>query len=544
MRRNSKFNRTRAARRSLALGGCMLGLCLLGCEGALPATSTGPASSTGSVASTGSVPAVHLADRLAPYPPGRWRLAPRADLAQVRLWASHILIRHREATLGGVVFGPLEMRSPHPDERTKAEARELAERIAQEAQALPERFAQLARQSSEDRVTQTSGGSLGAVQAPSLQVFPQVLDAFAALRPGEVSRVVETDYGFHVFQLRAPPPERTVNASHIVIAHDEAPWLAENLARGSVPRRSRAEALALALTLYEQARVAPREFAELAVRHSEHVDGVHGGDLGAWSTAQPGAYGRELELLLELPESGVAPPIDSLFGIEIVQRTPDRPREHFAMEMIRLPFDPAAPGSEPNSSSATLALAATLMQQVSSDPQRFSALQAQYCCAEQSMQWTEGQEPTLLAYAAERMALGEIAAQPIEFASSYVIARRIDPGLVAPPEPSVFQLPAPEDIDLDAVASRTGREVMQQHLSTIAARVEQALPLDTARAAELRSASQLPPAFADEATGTQKREAFRALLERVRAPLGSEGYSRYLELSRAYFRDWTLAQPF
>jgi PPIC-type PPIASE domain len=310
-----------------------------------------------------------------------------------------------------------------------------------------------------------------------------------------------------------------------------------------VPRRGRDEALSLATSLYERARAAPLEFAELAAQHSEHLDAVHGGDFGAWSTREPDAYSRELELLLELPVYGVAPPIDTLFGIEVVQRTPDRPRERFAMEMIRLPFDADAAPSEPTSKPAVLELAMGLARQLSSEPQRFAALQAKYCCAGQMMKWTARQEPTLLAYAAERLSLSEIAAQPIEFASTYAIPRRVDPELMPPERPRVFQLPAPTDIDLDTVASRTRREVMQEQLGKIAVQVEQALALDAARSAELRSASQLPAEFSDEATGEQRRAAFRALLARVRVPLGAEGYSRYLEMSRAHLRAWVLQQP-
>lgn len=541
---DSKSIRSATSARPRWLHAVAFGLGFLGCDSTFRAAqSVEPAALSAATPAAEQPGGVPLADMLAPYPHGRWRLAPRAQLGLVRIWASHILIRHRDATLGGVVFGPLETVGARSSIRTRAEARELAERVADEARAVPEQFAALARRRSEDRVTQITGGSLGALHGLSLLVFPQVLDTFAALQPGEVSRAVETDYGFHVFQLRPIPPEHTFNASHIVIGYDEATWLAENLARGPVPRRSRAEALTLATDLYERARAAPLDFADLAARHSEHRDAVHGGDFGAWSTRRPEGYSRELELLLELPVYGVAPPIDTLFGIEVVQRTPDRPRERLAMEMIRLPFDPAAAPSEPTSKPAVLELATRLARQLSSDPQHFPALQAEYCCAGQSMQWTQRQEPTLVAFAAERLELGEIAAQPIEFASSYAIAKRIDPELAPPLTRLVFQLPAPADVDLDVVASRTQQDIMQQQLDNIVVQVQQALALDAALAAELRSASQLPDELSDEATGEQKRAAFRALLERVKVPLGAEGYSRYLEISRRHFRAWILEQP-
>ncbi len=388
-----------------------------------------------------------LAEMYTPYPPGSWRKLPPATLESVRLWVSHVLIRHREVTRGGVVFGPLDVVAPPQVSRSRHQALALAQRLQEQARAAPERFATLARHRSEDEVTRTTGGSLGAVHGLSLLAFPQVLDAFATLQPGEVSEVVETDYGFHVFELRAPPPARTFNASHIVIGYDDAPWLQQHLARGTVPRRSRSEAIELATHLYERARAAPTEFAALASRYSEHFDAARGGDLGAWSTRRPGGYGRELELLAELPVGGVAPPIDTLFGVEVLQRTADRPREVFAAEPIRLPFDPDPAASGPFSKPAVLALATALTRSLSAAPQRFAELQARHCCAGEVLRWSESQEPTALATTIERLAVGQIAPEPIAFASSYVIPRRVDPEPTLPRNALRFAVPGTLSVD-------------------------------------------------------------------------------------------------
>lgn len=551
MRKHSRNLQCRAASR---IAGFVLGAsCALACDGgllsprAVESSSSREGTSADDVAAAGSpqpvVRGLPLAEMLAPYPHGLWRLAPREDLFSVRIWASHILIRHSEATLRGVVFGPLETADVPPSERTRADARALAESIAAEAQGAPEQFAALARQRSEDLVTQTTGGSLGAVQGLALLHFPQVLDALAALRPGEVSRAVETDYGFHVFQLRPRPPEAVVSASHVIIGHDDAPWLAEHLARGAVPRRSRSEALALATSIYERARAAPQEFPELVSKYSEHFDAEHGGDFGTWSTRQPGPYSRELELLIELPEHGIAAPIDTLYGIEITQRTPARPRERYAMALIQLPFDPEAAATEPQSKPAMFALATGIARELASDPGRFESIQSQYCCSGESMQWTTRQEPSRVAYAVERLALGEVGAHPIELGSSFAIPRRIDPALAPPEVPLQFELPAPGEVDLDTAASRTSREQMAGLLAAIAEQVERELALDAARATQIKLASELPPEFSDDGSSRQKQAAFRALLERVRVPLGAAGYARYLEIGRAHLRAWILERP-
>src|SRR5262249_2985714 len=147
----------------------------------------------------------------------------------------------------------------------------------------PAQFAAMAERVSEDVATNTRGGSLGGINAFMLQTCPEVLDALSALKQGEVSRPVESAYGFHVFLLRAPPRDATVSGARIVVGYDEAPWLQAFLARRPLPRRSRAEALALAQKVYERARQG-EDFQRLVEEFTDHQEAVRKGDFGAWST--------------------------------------------------------------------------------------------------------------------------------------------------------------------------------------------------------------------------------------------------------------------
>lgn len=265
-----------------------------------------------------------------PYPPGRWRLARFDELERALIWPAHILVRHREVAPGLVSFSlPLWQAAPPPPERTRREALELAERLAEQARAQPEQFAALARQHSEDIATRHAGGALGGVNAFKLSDWPEVLDALAALKPGGVSTVVETGYGFHVLSLRPPPEARRVGGARIVIGYDDAPWLHRYLARRPIPPRSHAAAAALAEQVYREARAAPGEFARLVAAYSEHREAEHGGDFGRWSTLEPTPFPDAVEVLQGLEPGEVAPPIDSLFGFQIIQRTeeqsPSRP---------------------------------------------------------------------------------------------------------------------------------------------------------------------------------------------------------------------------
>lgn len=81
-------------------------------------------------------------------------------------------------------------------ERTKAKAR--AEALLVQARAKPAEFAALAKANSEDEGSAAQGGDLdffgrGAMVKP-------FEDAVYAMKPGEISPVIETDFGYHVIQ--------------------------------------------------------------------------------------------------------------------------------------------------------------------------------------------------------------------------------------------------------------------------------------------------------------------------------------------------------
>ena len=107
-----------------------------------------------------------------------------------RLRASHILLRvPADAT-------------PQQKEKVRARAQELLARIRK-----GEDFAKLAKENSEDKGSAGRGGQLDDF-ARDQMVTPFEQAAFA-LKPGDVSDVVETPFGFHIIKLVARvPPER------------------------------------------------------------------------------------------------------------------------------------------------------------------------------------------------------------------------------------------------------------------------------------------------------------------------------------------------
>jgi hypothetical protein len=385
----------------------------------------------------------------AAYPAGRWRLAESSELDRAHLWLSHILIRHRQVPSHGVSFNSLGWAAfPDPPDRSREEAIELATQVARRAHDAPASFSELARQHSDDVTTRQEGGSLGGIAADSFERWPEVLDAAEALGYGEVSHPVETAYGFHIFLRRAPPPEGSYSGARIIIGYDTAPWLRNILARGPIPQRSRAEALALAQSVYERAASNPGLFEQLVQAHSEHRDALRGGDFGEWSTHEHTPFAQAVEKLSQLEVGQVSAPIDSQFGFQIIQRTAPRPRATYAVQRIQLEYDARQPPEASNSASGVQQRLQSIADELQRDPGRFEAYRREICCVRTST-WREGQGSVLQERVLAQLEIGEIAKAPTQLEGKrYALLKRVAPGEWSP-ERVRFDLPAPAKPSLE-----------------------------------------------------------------------------------------------
>jgi parvulin-like peptidyl-prolyl isomerase len=107
---------------------------------------------------------------------------PAADDTRIR--ASHILIAYQGARRSQAT-------------RSKEDAKKLAEQLAARAKGGAD-FADLAKQFSDDAVAKARGGDLGNFGREGM-VKP-FADAAFALKPTEISGVVETPFGFHIIK--------------------------------------------------------------------------------------------------------------------------------------------------------------------------------------------------------------------------------------------------------------------------------------------------------------------------------------------------------
>jgi len=483
---------------------------------------------------TGREPAAQAAAEpgpVNPYPHARWRLANPTELSQVVLWVSQILIRY-DGSNKDPAFCMADWHSESPGvPRSRAEALTLTRALREQAVKEPARFAELAAEHSEDVATQALGGSLGGVPASYFILWPTVLDALAATPVGQVSQVIETQYGFHVLLRRAAPPEETVTGKRIVIAHQAAGWI-QVLGKGEAPQRTREQALALANQLYEQARQKPEEFSKLVEQYSDHRDAERGGDMGTWSTREPTFYPREVEILKGLRVGEITKPVDSLVGFEIIQRVPNQPREHYAMDEIRLFFDPTHAAPDLNSPPAVLAKAAELSLKLRSHPSRFDSLRKEFCCS-YSEQWDEGRGSPAVTTALSLLKPGQIAPQPIRSELSYVIAKRVVP----PPRDDTdvrFELPAPEVPDIRALLRSHDDNFFRGEVEGVGKEAVAKLSLSESSAQRITELHR-PRHFENLDTSERRDDTWGRLLKDVEDALGPDGYKRYLSIVNAHF---------
>jgi len=383
-------------------------------------------------------------------------------------------------------------------------------------------FAALAEQLSEDVTTSARGGSLGGIAAESLYDWPQILDALAALHPGEVSAPVETEFGFHILQLREPPKSEQVSGRRIVISYDEAPWLPTYLAARELPHRSRSEAERLAGEIYERALAEPASFVRLLRQYSEHRDLSRDGDFGTWSSREGSPFPREIERLQGLGVGEIAAPIDTPYGFQILLRTPLAKRPLYAAarilwQSVSTVVVPEADGEMREG----LQKIADLLRR---NPERFEEFQSSVCCAGVMDTWQAGRGSAPVEAALARLHIGQIAATPVrEGPGSYVLLKRAAPGQWKP-EDVTFALPAPDRPDVVFVLMATARLELLEEAQREASTRLSLEPAVTQRLAELQA---LKVPWQQAQSLEERRNLLIQLQKNLSDLLGPQRYASY-----------------
>jgi hypothetical protein len=468
------------------------------------------------------------------YPRGRWRLA-QERLDHVVLWVSDILIRH-DGSDREVPFALAWNLEPPPPHRTRVEALRLANRVRARAAAMPNTFADLAREYSDDVVTRDSGGSVGGITATYARTEGPLLDALAVLKPGEISRVVETPHGYHVLLRRSPPPLATIAARRIVIDYQGA---GSPGATPSKSMRSREEALATARTVSQTLRSDGGAFEALLAEFSSADVVNEGGDIGVWTNQEPGPFERERERLASMSVGEVSEPIDGREGVQIFLRTPV-PADHreYVVRVLQIPDSSGAPMGAPSPSVAprrpsdsAMADARSIIRTLLRAGEQWDVFERDHCCKTPE-RWSRGRTPTALVSAAEGLAIGGISRAPVHDPPNLFVIKRIDPA-EAPVPPVLFDLPAPEGVDIARYASGSSGTAVQRLVRKLGDDAAGELGLSQEKAEQLKQLhDRLAESFQMRGSQDSREQALVAFRSDLRGALSPEEYLRYQQIAQ------------
>jgi len=201
-----------------------------------------------------------------------------------------------------------------PSEEAISAAREKIEGLLTRIRT-GESFADLAAQYSEDPGSAKRGGELGFIERGDfVREFEEV--AFN-LQPGEISDVVQTQYGFHIIQLIDRRGEK-VNARHILV-------------RVPVETADEGRTLQKLQELREKIKAGDITFEEAAKEHSDDATtSDNGGNLGWFELGQL-QVAQFRSVAEELEPGEISEPIKTQFGYHIVRLNDRREPRQFSL---------------------------------------------------------------------------------------------------------------------------------------------------------------------------------------------------------------------
>jgi hypothetical protein len=475
-------------------------------------------------AATDSVPLETLEAQVG-YAHASWRIDP-STVNRVRFELRQILIAHDRATTAKMGF-PFLADTSH---RTRADALRLAVSLAGKLATHPAEFEKLATQWSDDRASREFAGALGTINATSLPMT--VLDAFSVLKVGQISHVIESEFGFHIVQRLAVPTEQHVAARRILIQYRELP---ASLLEKAVTR-ARPEALKLAQQLRAQLDQRPDRFADLARQYSDAHDATDGGDIGIWSTHEGAGRSLASQVLAGLSVGAIAGPFETVAGYEIAQRTASTPRPRLLASFFTLEASTAG------SLADTKATAFRLAEDLAKHPARFGEEQKKYCvvgdCTMQHWSLQRGRNRPADVDAVEKLAIGAVAKEPLDLGSSFMIIRRDDPsGLAALEEQYSYEMPAVEFVPLEKRLEQLDGEALAQGTLTVMQTAQASLGLDPTQLQQFRGLFQDLAHALQTAPVTDRAGLLAEHQNRVLALIGPPKWAAVLKIRDQLWHD-------
>ena len=356
------------------------------------------------------------------------------------------------------------------------------------------------------------------------------------MHAGDVSRVVETPHGYHIFLRRSPPALTTIAARRIVVDyHRDAMPMGSGpsptrVEPEDVQRRSRSEAFATAREIASTLREDPQAWTGLGKKYGLDIDGHSGAEIGVWTNVEPGEWEREREQLAKAKVGDVLDPIDSRDGAEVLVRISAPPEQSaYAVQVLKLTYTPGVPPQRSDSHEHIRRRAAELSQILTKTPEQWDALRETFCCKTPEF-WSAGRAPATLIEAASRLAIGEISEVPVDDEPFLIFAKRLDPRIVTPP-PTLFDLPAPETADVRAITLASSGANIQAMIRSLADKASVRLALGQDKMQEWKAMNdELAGAFRSGEPRSSREKAMAEFELKLHGILNPEQFRRYQEI--------------
>lgn len=193
-------------------------------------------------------------------------------------------------------------------------------------------FAEIAKNFSQDRGSNSRGGSLGWIQAGR---FPYAFEKAAySLGEGEISEVVESPVGYHILKGGAKRPALgKVNVQHILVLTQNKDAAAQARAKETID------------SLYSVVTANPESFGEVARKYSEDPGSAR--QEGKLPLFGPGEMVPEFEAAsFALKDNEISSPVKTSYGWHIIRRLGSAPAPGAAelkprfLSMVGSPQDP------------------------------------------------------------------------------------------------------------------------------------------------------------------------------------------------------------
>ena len=221
------------------------------------------------------------------------------EILDGRIYVRHILVAYKGAREAGKNI-----------KVEKEEAYNLALEIRDKCKENPESFTKLAKKYSDDRATGSQGGLIPPFDLR--EVDPSFRKAITELKQGEISKIVETPFGFHI--IKREQTEEAVLQS-ILIPFKGA------LHTGDTVILSREDAYREALEIYKKIVTGEASFTDMARKYSRDPWAAHGGYMRGVVTKGKSIPHKEIEnAAFSLKEGEVSQVFSSHLGFNVIKR--------------------------------------------------------------------------------------------------------------------------------------------------------------------------------------------------------------------------------